>query len=187
MPASRPNRVLWLSQVMTRLAMARRISTHREGRGASRTASHARQPRLKAAVRLHHQGSVEIQTGALSGRYRYGADQQHDLQIDTLHLDSVQVNDTREPTPTQPLTELVLPLPMNLTWSVDRLRIEGRQTLALDGARGHYRYGPADTADRSAWKEWGSDHAEVRDAHHLRIDHGAQAVHHLVKARAVDV
>ena len=98
------------------------------------------------------------------------------LQIDTLHLDSVQVNDTREPTPTQPLTELVLPLPMNLTWSVDRLRIEGRQTLALDGARGHYRYGPADTADRSAWKEWGSDHAAVRDAHHLRIDHLALAL-----------
>lgn len=92
------------------------------------------------------------------------------LQIDTLHLDSVQLNDTREPTPTQPLTELVLPLPMSLPWSVDRLRIEGRQTLALDDARGHYRYGPADTADRSAWKEWGSDHAAVRDAHHLRID-----------------
>lgn len=92
------------------------------------------------------------------------------LQIQTLHLDSVQVSDTREPTPTQPLAELVLPLPVDLPWSVDRLRVEGRQTLALDGARGHYRYGPADAADRSAWKDVGSDHAAVRDAHHLRID-----------------
>ena len=89
------------------------------------------------------------------------------LQIDTLHLDSVQVSDTREPTPSQPLTGLVLPLPVDLPWSVDRLRIEGRQTLALDGARGHYRYGPADATDRSAW---GTQHSGVQDAHHLRVD-----------------
>ncbi|MGI9216908.1 MAG: translocation/assembly module TamB domain-containing protein [Hydrogenophaga sp.] len=106
-------------------------------------------------------------------RLRWTADQLTDallgrgLQIDTLHLDSVQVTDTREPTPSQPLTTLVLPLAVDLPWSVDHLRIEGRQTLALDGARGHYRYGPADAADRSAW---GAQHSGVQDAHHLRID-----------------
>jgi translocation and assembly module TamB len=89
------------------------------------------------------------------------------VQLQTLHLDRIQVNDQREPQPSEPLTALPLPFPVALPWSVDQLQLQGRQNLQLTDARGHYRYGPVDATGRQAW---GADHAAVHDAHHLRID-----------------
>ena len=89
------------------------------------------------------------------------------LQLQTLHLDQVRVDDQRPPQPSKPLTApLTLPWPVSLPWSVDALVIE-RQGVALSGARGHYRYGPLPAAQQQAW---GADHPTVTHAHQLRVD-----------------
>lgn len=89
------------------------------------------------------------------------------LQIDTLHIDRMQVDDQRTPQPGEPLQAIELPLPVDLPWSLDRLDLSGRQTLRLDGLRGHYRYRPVEPGDRQAW---GQAHPAVGEAHHLRLD-----------------
>jgi translocation and assembly module TamB len=94
------------------------------------------------------------------------------LRTDALHIDQVRVNDQRTPTDSPPLQAAELPLPIELAWSVNRLELSGRQTLLIEGLRGHYRYGPAEETDRQAW---GPGASRVRDAHRLRIDHIALA------------
>ena len=126
-------------------------------------------------LRWTRQG-LDVQLQGL--RLRWSVDQLVDalllrrLQTDALHIDQVRVDDQRAPTDSPPLQAVELPLPIDLAWSVNRLELSGRQTLLIEGLRGHYRYGSADDADRQAW---GPGAAPVRDAHRLRIDHIALA------------
>ena len=59
------------------------------------------------------------------------------------HMRLLRITDTREPTPTEPLERLVLPLPVSLAFSVDRFERIGTDAspFTLSGIRGHYRYG----------------------------------------------
>lgn len=106
-------------------------------------------------------------------RLRWSTDQIVDalllrrLQTDALHLDRLDIDDQRPPSTHEPLNAAELPLPVNLDWAVDTVQLSGRQQLRVTGLRGHYRYGPAEAADRSAW---GQPHGGVRDAHRLRVD-----------------
>lgn len=98
------------------------------------------------------------------------------LQLTRLHIQRVQVDDQRPPQPGEPPQALELPLSVEVPWSVDAFELQGRLDLQLTGARGHYRYGPADASDRSAWAPPEPrtadtpDASGVREAHRLRID-----------------
>lgn len=69
------------------------------------------------------------------------------VHLPALRMESLTVNDTRpvdpnEP-PFQPLTELVLPLPFSLNWSVGQFKLAGKSSLTLSDMAGVYRYGAA--------------------------------------------
>ncbi len=69
------------------------------------------------------------------------------VHLPALRMESLTVNDQRpvdpnEP-PFQPLTELVLPMPLSLNWSVGQFKLEGKSSLTLSDMAGVYRYGAA--------------------------------------------
>jgi len=59
------------------------------------------------------------------------------------HMRLLRITDTREPTPTEPLERLVLPLPVSLAFTVDRFERLATDTslFTLSDIRGHYNYG----------------------------------------------
>ncbi len=63
------------------------------------------------------------------------------LQIPAVSVASVQVQDQRAPTPTQPLQELSLPLALGLNFAVGEFTLSGPARLSLSDIEGHYAYG----------------------------------------------
>lgn len=89
------------------------------------------------------------------------------LHIPSLAIRSLRVDDQRPPTPTEPLTDLSLPLALSLGFSVERLELTGRQTLSATDIAGHYRYAALSTpTDAPALP----DTPGVGAAHRLRLD-----------------
>ncbi|MFC3684241.1 translocation/assembly module TamB domain-containing protein [Hydrogenophaga luteola] len=97
-------------------------------------------------------------TGALRGR---------GLHIPSLAIRSLRVDDQRPSTPSEPLADLSLPLPLSLSFSLERIDLTGRQTLSATDIAGHYRYAALSTpTDEPALPEV----AGVSAAHRLRLD-----------------
>lgn len=78
------------------------------------------------------------------------------VQVQALRVAQLTVRDQRPATPTEPLQQLTLPLPISLPFDVQRLDYQGPTQVTLDAVRGHYRY------DRT-------------DRHQLRLDELALA------------
>lgn len=100
-------------------------------------------------------------------------------QVQSLAIAKLHVDDQRPPSPAaSPLQSLTLPLRLSLPWSVDQLRVSGRQTLQANGLQGHYRYGRAD-ADGAPTLPPGT-----AEAHRLTLDvqQLAQGRYHLQAA-----
>lgn len=86
-------------------------------------------------------------------------------QVQALAIAGLHIDDQRPPSPAaEPLQSLTLPLRLSLPWSIDQLRVSGRQALQATGLRGHYRYGRAD-ADGTPTLPPGT-----ADAHRLTLD-----------------
>lgn len=78
------------------------------------------------------------------------------VHIQTLRAARVTVRDQRPATPTEPLQNLTLPLPVSLPFDIGQLDYQGTANLTLSALRGLYRYDPA-------------------QRHHLRLDELALA------------
>lgn len=66
-----------------------------------------------------------------------------------LEIERLVVQDERPPspdTPSEPLNQLTLPLPVSLPWSVKALQVQGGSPLTLSELQGVYRYGPSERA-----------------------------------------
>jgi translocation and assembly module TamB len=89
------------------------------------------------------------------------------LHIPSLSIRSLRVDDQRPPTPSEPLADLSLPLPLSLGFSLERFELTGRQTLSAADIAGHYRYAALSTpTDEPALP----DTPGVSAAHRLRLD-----------------
>jgi translocation and assembly module TamB len=82
------------------------------------------------------------------------------LQVQSLHIGQVRVDDQRPDQPREPLQPITLPLALSLPWSVDEVVVAGERPLSLSGLKGHYRYGPTDPGLALG----------VPDAHQLTLD-----------------
>jgi translocation and assembly module TamB len=93
------------------------------------------------------------------------------LHLRMLQIRQLTVDDRRAPEPSEPLSSLALPLPISLTFEVQRTDLTGRRTLSASDIRGHYRYAalsaPGDATDDAPALP---DTPDVRDSHRLRID-----------------
>ena len=88
------------------------------------------------------------------------------VQLQELSIERLDVRDDRQPSPTQPVQSLVLPLPVSLPWSVGQFSLEGRTRLTLSDLKGFYRYGPADAALQTRL----GNLAGISAAHQLTVD-----------------
>lgn len=102
--------------------------------------------------------------GALAGR---------GLHLPDVEIGSLHIIDQRPPSPAgEPLQQLVLPLPLSLSWRIGTLTYgsdAARPALTLAELRGHYRYGPfaPDAAAAPAMDALPAGEA----AHQIGIDH----------------
>ncbi|MDQ7744899.1 translocation/assembly module TamB domain-containing protein [Hydrogenophaga pseudoflava] len=89
------------------------------------------------------------------------------LHIPSLAIRSLRVDDQRSPTPSEPPTDLSLPLPLSLGFSVDQFELTGRQALSASEIVGHYRYAALSTPTEAPTLP---DTPGVNAAHRLRLD-----------------
>ena len=84
------------------------------------------------------------------------------LELESLQLQRLVINDQRPPsaTATEPPQAITLPLALSLPFEVQEIVIDGPQPLVLNDLKGLYRYGPNDDPEI----------AGVADAHRLRLD-----------------
>jgi translocation and assembly module TamB len=89
------------------------------------------------------------------------------LHLPTLTIRSLRVDDRRPSTPSEPPTDLSLPLPLSLGFAVERLELTGRQALSASDIAGHYRYAALSTPVNEPALP---DTPGVTEAHRLRLD-----------------
>ena len=119
----------------------------------------------RGALAVHAEGVVlqwddALWLGLLRGR---------GVHPSAAHLRLLRITDTREPTSTEPLERLVLPLPVSLAFSVDRFERIATDTspFTLSDIRGHYNYGLlAPSSDTPALPAT----TGIAFAHRLRLD-----------------
>ena len=88
-------------------------------------------------------------------------------RIDQLTINKLSVHDERPPTPTEPMFELALPLPVSLAFNVGAFELSGNTEFALSQLKGDYQYGPIGAQlDAPALPA----SQGLTDAHQLRID-----------------
>lgn len=89
------------------------------------------------------------------------------LHVPSLAIQRLTVDDRRPPTPTEPPTDLNLPLPLSMGFSVERFELTGRQALGASAIRGHYRYAARSTPTDAPELP---DAPGVTETHRLRLD-----------------
>lgn len=88
-------------------------------------------------------------------------------RIDQVTVDKLSVHDERPPTPTEPMVELALPLPVSLAFDVGRFELSGNTEFTLSQLKGDYQYGPIGAQlDAPALPA----SQGLTEAHQLRID-----------------
>lgn len=88
---------------------------------------------------LWHKGEQTVELQGLELGWDWHALLGGELRVATLHARSLHIDD-RSPPSKSPLSELVLPLHVDLQFAVDHVDWVGPPALQLDRLRGHYRY-----------------------------------------------
>jgi translocation and assembly module TamB len=89
------------------------------------------------------------------------------VHIGAISVQTLKVNDERAPTPSEPMTSLVLPLPVSLALQVDRFELSGNTSLNLSDIRADYQYGPIAAGQEGPALP---ESPGLVNAHRLRLD-----------------